>query len=84
MGKQKRDSGRPEFIDFSKRREADTALERMRNVLEIRTLADVEREAMIVAWVNTGHKAETAAQLLGISRATFYRKMQKYGIDRWA
>lgn len=46
---------------------------------DIRPLADVERETIVAALVQTGH-VERAATRLGITGRTIYNKMRKYGI----
>ncbi len=46
----------------------------------VRTLAELEREAIGVALQATGGNKARAAALLGIDRTTLYRKLKDYGI----
>jgi two-component system response regulator AtoC len=39
-----------------------------------------ERQAILDQWLASGRQAERAAKELGMSRATFYRKIEKYGL----
>jgi len=48
---------------------------------EIRPLSDIEREAIQRAYILADRNAIEAAKLLGISRATMYRKLKKLGLD---
>jgi DNA-binding NtrC family response regulator len=45
------------------------------------TRREAEREAMIKALERTSGNRQAAARLLGVSRSTFYLKMQEYGIE---
>jgi DNA-binding NtrC family response regulator len=40
-----------------------------------------ERDAILAALDQTGNRRVAAARLLGLSRRTFYRRLDKYGID---
>lgn len=44
------------------------------------TMDELERAAIEKAFASTGGNAAKAAKKIGISRATFYRKLKKYGI----
>lgn len=44
------------------------------------TMDELERKAVQKAFTSSGCNAAKAAETLGISRATFYRKLKKYGI----
>jgi len=44
------------------------------------TIDELERTAVQKAFSSSGRNAAKAAETLGISRATFYRKLKKYGI----
>jgi DNA-binding NtrC family response regulator len=46
----------------------------------LRSLADVEREHVMHVLEALGGNMTTAAEVLGVSRATLYRKMQEYGV----
>ena len=46
----------------------------------LRNLDDMEREAIMQAYYSTDRNANKAAQVLGISRATMYRKLKKWDI----
>jgi two-component system response regulator AtoC len=39
-----------------------------------------ERQAILEQWLASGRRAEEAARALSMSRATFYRKFEKYGL----
>jgi len=41
-----------------------------------------ERKLIVEALQRTGGKVPEAANLLGLGRATLYRKIEEYGIDR--
>ena len=43
---------------------------------------DGERERLVQALAQAGGKRKEAARLLGISRATFYRRLEQYGIGK--
>lgn len=45
------------------------------------TLSEVEREAIKAAMVYTNHNIFDAAEILGISRTTLYRRLKEYHID---
>ncbi len=45
------------------------------------TLESMERDAIIKSLADNGGNRSKAAQAVGISRATIYRKINKYGID---
>ena len=47
----------------------------------IRSLPDVEKQAIRDALVYTKGDRGTAAELLGIGRTTLYRKLKEYGIQ---
>ncbi|MBD3181860.1 response regulator [Candidatus Poribacteria bacterium] len=47
---------------------------------EIHTLAEMEKNALIRALDATGDNIRQTAKLLGINRATVYRKMEKYSL----
>ena len=44
-------------------------------------LAEVERQALVQALEVAGHHVPRAAQALGVSRATLYRKLKKHGLS---
>ena len=44
-------------------------------------LAEVERQALVQALEVAGHQVPRAAQALGVSRATLYRKLKKHGLS---
>lgn len=44
-------------------------------------LEDLERQAIERAYLAANRNANTAANLLGIGRATMYRKLKKYGLE---
>jgi DNA-binding NtrC family response regulator len=44
-----------------------------------RSLADVEREYIVLALEFTEGRKKEAADLLGIDRKTLYRKLEEYG-----
>jgi len=46
-----------------------------------RTLAELEREAIIVALTRYGGNRTEAAVALGVSRSTIHRKVEEFGID---
>jgi DNA-binding NtrC family response regulator len=48
---------------------------------EVRTLKDIEREAILDALRQTSGKIQDAARILGIGKSTLYEKIKKYGID---
>lgn len=50
-------------------------------LLPLVTIAELERLAIIQALSHTGNNASESARLLGISRATFYRKLKLYEIE---
>jgi DNA-binding NtrC family response regulator/Tfp pilus assembly protein PilF len=39
-----------------------------------------ERQAILDQWLASGRRADSAAKELGMSKATFYRKFEKYGL----
>ena len=43
------------------------------------TIADIERAMIVVAYERSNHKPMVAAQLLGIGKTTFYRKLREMG-----
>jgi transcriptional regulator of acetoin/glycerol metabolism len=43
-------------------------------------MESLERDALIAALVTHGGRKERAAEALGLSRATVYRKIKDYGI----
>jgi DNA-binding NtrC family response regulator len=47
---------------------------------EIRTLAEIERQAILEAVVACHYHLARAAKRLGIGQTTIYRKMHEYGI----
>jgi DNA-binding NtrC family response regulator len=47
-------------------------------LLPVRTLEEVEREAIKIALARTGGNKIVAARSLGIGKTTMYRKLQKY------
>lgn len=79
----KKVEGRPQFVDHERRKAKAESLEALRQRLDITPLHLIEREVIKEAWVKTAHDAEMAALLLGVSRSTFYRRLKKYGFDRW-
>ena len=50
--------------------------------LVFKTIEQLEKEAIIEALKETGWKITQSARLLGIGRATLYRKIKEYGIVR--
>ena len=48
-------------------------------LLRRRSLADIEREYILLALELTEGKKKEAADLLGIDRKTLYRKLEEYG-----
>ena len=48
---------------------------------KVAALRDSERDSLVQALTETGGSATKAAQLLGISRATLYNMMQRFGVD---
>jgi DNA-binding NtrC family response regulator len=48
-------------------------------LLRRRSLADIEREYLLLALKFTEGKKKEAAELLGIDRKTLYRKLEEYG-----
>ena len=45
-----------------------------------RSIADLQRDAIVAAFQETGGQREAMAQLLGISRSTLYRRMKRLGM----
>jgi transcriptional regulator of acetoin/glycerol metabolism len=43
-------------------------------------MAELERRAILHAYDHTGGNATKASKLLGISRATLYRRLGQYGV----
>ena len=64
----------PVEADLAERADDATAVE------PVRTLRDLEREAMTQALARVGGNRKQAAQLLGISTCTLYRKLDEYGL----
>ena len=52
-----------------------------KDTVDLLPLAKVEELAIKGALKATGGNISRAAKVLGIGRATLYRKMRKYGID---
>lgn len=50
-------------------------------VRELRTLEEIERDAIQLALAHTGGNRDQAARLLGISRTTIYDKIRKFGFQ---
>ena len=48
---------------------------------EIRTLAELERDAVLRALESVGGNRRRAAELLGIGERTLYEKLKRYGVD---
>jgi len=48
------------------------------SVIEVKPMAEIERDALALALKRTGGNREAAARKLGISRAAFYVKLKKY------
>jgi len=48
--------------------------------IEILPLEEVEKQALARALKATGNNIRQTAKVLGINRATVYRKMEKYGL----
>src|SRR5690606_30549886 len=46
------------------------------------TLEEIEREAILITLRNADGNQSKAARILGISRATLLRKLQKYALER--
>ena len=44
------------------------------------TIQEIEKQALIEALKNANGNVEQASKALGVSRATFYRKIKKYKI----
>ena len=55
------------------------AAEEPAGLARVRPLADVERQAVVLALEAADDNVTRAAQALGISRATLHRKLKKYG-----
>ena len=69
--------------DFlSKIEKAFAAAAREAEAERARTLDDVEREAIVKALREAGNNLSTAARILGISRQSLYRRMDKYGLQQ--
>lgn len=75
-------------VQISRRHHSDTVsvddlparcFSKNRSVLT--TLESVERDAIIKSLADNGGNRSKAAEAVGISRATIYRKINKYGID---
>lgn len=49
-------------------------------ITEILTLEEVERQALVSALRITGHNIRQTAKVLGINRATVYRKLEKFDL----
>jgi DNA-binding NtrC family response regulator len=47
-----------------------------------KTIAEVEKEHIEKVYIAAGKNKTLAARWLGIGRATMYRKMAEYGIDK--
>lgn len=47
-----------------------------------KTFKDAERQAIVEAMAAAGGQKKRAAELLGISRQTIYRKLRKHGLER--
>ncbi len=76
------------IVQISRRNHSDTVsvddlppgcFSKNRSVLT--TLESVERDAIIKSLADNGGNRSKAAEAVGISRATIYRKINKYGID---
>ena len=52
------------------------------SVADVRPLEDLEREAIEHALLATGGNMREAARLLAIGRATIYRQVERYGLQR--
>jgi two-component system nitrogen regulation response regulator GlnG len=48
----------------------------------LKVIPDVERELVVQALKETGDNQIQAAKLLGITRATLRKRVEKYGIQR--
>jgi DNA-binding NtrC family response regulator len=46
------------------------------------TVAEVEKELIILTLEHTGQNRSRASEMLGISRRSLYNKMQRYAIGR--
>ena len=44
------------------------------------TIQEIEKQALVKALKNANGNVEQASKALGVSRATFYRKIKKYKI----
>jgi transcriptional regulator of acetoin/glycerol metabolism len=50
----------------------------------LRTIDQIEKNAIIEAMKSCKNNVREAARLLGLGQATVYRKLKKYGIESWA
>jgi DNA-binding NtrC family response regulator len=50
--------------------------------IQVKTLAEVEKEYITSIYLKAGKNKTLAAKWLGIGRATMYRKMIEHGIDK--
>jgi transcriptional regulator with PAS, ATPase and Fis domain len=55
---------------------------RVQNIEKMLSLEELEKAAIETALLHTNNNVDTAAEILGISRSTLYRKLKEYGIDR--
>lgn len=69
-----------ELSNFAKKGLTNAAAKKGKPALNVRTLEDIERNAIIDTLQKTGGKITAAAKILGIGRSTLYRKMDKYSI----
>lgn len=67
--------------DFSKRPSSDAPRATVFNGDEIQTLEDIEKAHILRALRYTNGNRARAAEILGINKATIYRKLKQYGMD---
>ena len=60
--------------------EPDTPCESNAPTREVRTIAEVEKEAILNARDTFGIHSRAASAALGIARNTYYRRLKEYGV----
>ena len=71
------------YVDHAARRKRTETIARLRHDYDIVPIEDLIRDAVKEAWTKTGHDAMLSASLLGMGRTSFYRRLKKYGLDKW-